>query len=101
MDDPAAVSDIHPSWHRVPADPPPRPGRRSRRDRPRRCRVEHREGGTTTVLARGLLTLPHPSELTPFVTQLRRAGATGEVVLIDEADDAAVARRLVAPECRS
>jgi hypothetical protein len=63
----------------------------------RTYRVEHRMGGGVAVLGAGLAVAAHHSALAPFVTRLRQGGADGrgEVVLVDEATGAEVARRFL------
>jgi hypothetical protein len=60
-----------------------------------RCRVEHRDRGTTTLLARGVQALPYRHELAPFVSRLRRNGASGVVVLVEEATGLELGRHAV------
>ena len=82
---------VHSGWRRGATSPTPT-ARAAATPGPRRCRVEHRPAGATTVLARGLLSLPTNGELVPFAARLRRDGEVGEVVLVDEASGAELAR---------
>ena len=60
---------------------------------PRWFRVEHRDGLGHHDLGRVANVFATHHALTPFLAHLLRAGATGEVVLIDEGSGAEVARR--------
>jgi hypothetical protein len=55
-------------------------------------RIEHRTGDGVTSLGRAADLFPHPTALAPFVSRLLMAGATGLVVLVDEATGGDVAR---------
>ena len=58
------------------------------------CRVEHRVGDETAVLARLVRCSHHFTEHDPYAAHLHLAGRTdGELVLVDEVTDAVVARR--------
>ena len=64
----------------------------------RRARVEHRGPWGTTVLGRLDGCAPHHATLAPFAGRLLLEGrAGGELVLVDEASGAVLARRRVAP----
>jgi hypothetical protein len=60
-------------------------------------RIEHRTGGTISVL--GFTTAHHAreSEISTHAQRLMAAGATGELVLVDEATGEDVARRRLSP----
>jgi hypothetical protein len=60
-------------------------------------RVEHHDGRGVQML--GVVTdgAPHPSTLDLYLGRLLRAGAEGQLVLIDEASGRVVARRQVRP----
>ena len=60
-------------------------------------RVEHRAAGTVRVLGELRDVPAHHATLAPFVSTILRAGGNGEVVLIEAATGAVVARRKVAP----
>jgi hypothetical protein len=62
----------------------------------RRFRVEYRRADEVLVLARVTRVFPHHSTLQPYLTRLVWDGASGEVVLVDEATGADVARRRLA-----
>jgi hypothetical protein len=83
------------TWHRRDARGSRPPGARAGRLRP--CRVEHRHAGAAAVLARGVLAFPHHAELAPFAGRLLAAGAAGQLVLVDEASGADLARRHLRP----
>jgi hypothetical protein len=63
----------------------------------RSYRVVHAAGGTTVEL--GCVDGPpaYFASLDPFIGTLLRQGADGDVLLVDEASDAVVMRRKVAP----
>jgi len=61
-------------------------------------RVEHRTTGTTTVVAHTSDVHASQEELSQHAAQLIAAGATGELVLVDESTQEDVARRYLRPE---
>jgi hypothetical protein len=67
-----------------------------RTNRPR-YRVEHREHGTIRPLGTIDHAFAHHTALDPFVSALVLAGEGGEVLLVDDATGAVVARRAVLP----
>jgi hypothetical protein len=60
-------------------------------------RVEHRAGDEVVVLGYLEGVAPHHTILVPFVSTLLHHGAGGQLVLIDTATGAVVARRRVRP----
>jgi hypothetical protein len=62
-------------------------------------RIEHRDGQTVTVLGRTSATRARQADLSEHAARLMATGASGELVLIDEAtgDDVARRRLLAAP----
>jgi hypothetical protein len=63
----------------------------------RTYRVEHRTGDETTVVARTSDVHARQAELSQHAARLIAAGATGELVLVDEATGEDVARRYLTP----
>jgi hypothetical protein len=63
-----------------------------------RYRVEHRSEGHTVVIARTSAGDASQAELSEHAARLVAAGATGEVVLVDEATGEDLARRFLRPE---
>ena len=59
-------------------------------------RVEFRQANQIRVLAEDLDAKPHRRALDPFVSRLKLEGKTGEVLLIERATGAVVARQKVA-----
>lgn len=62
---------------------------------PRSYRVEHCEGGAVRMLGTLAGVRPHHRALDPFLSGLRRAGAGGELRLVDARTGAVAARRWV------
>ena len=60
-------------------------------------RVEYRAEGTVRVLGELRDVPAHHATLTPFVSPLLRGGAEGQLLLVDVATNAVVARRTVQP----
>ena len=60
-------------------------------------RVEHRTEQGTTVVGRTSDVYARQEELSQHAARLMRAGATGELVLVDEATGEEVARRPLRP----
>jgi hypothetical protein len=63
-----------------------------------RYRVEHRSGGRVVVLTRTSAGDARQAELSQHAARLSAAGATGEVVLVDEETGGVVARRRLRPD---
>lgn len=61
-------------------------------------RVEHRTGAETTVIARTSDAHARQAELSQHAARLMAAGATGELVLVEETTGDEVARRSLRPE---
>jgi hypothetical protein len=61
-------------------------------------RVEHRTGGAAFVVARTSAADARQAELSQQAARLAAAGATGEVVLVDEATGRDLARRRLDPD---
>jgi hypothetical protein len=66
----------------------------------RRYRVEHRAGDGVRVLARVAGVFPHWTTLIPYASRLLMDGATGHVVLRDEANGEIVATYALASGVR-
>ena len=60
-------------------------------------RVEHRTADGTAVVARTSDVHARQEELSQHAARLMRAGATGDLVLVDEATGEEVARRTLLP----
>lgn len=56
-------------------------------------RIEHRVGNRVTVLGRVADVTRHVSTLDPWLSRLLLEGAAGELVLVEEATGAVIARR--------
>ena len=69
-----------------------------REDRGVTYRVEHRTGGATVVVARTSAADAREMDLAQHATRLTAAGATGELVLVEEATGRELARRRLGPE---
>ena len=65
---------------------------------PHHYRVEHRSGGRATVVGHTSSADARQSELSRHAARLAAEGATGELVLVDEATGEDVARRSLRPE---
>lgn len=61
-------------------------------------RVEHRVGNRVTVLGRVADVTRHVSTLDPWLSRLLLEGAAGELVLVEEATGAVIARRHLGDE---
>ncbi len=61
-------------------------------------RIEHRVGNRVTVLGRVADVTRHVSTLDPWLSRLLLEGAAGELVLIEEATGAVIARRSLGDE---
>jgi hypothetical protein len=84
---------VHDGWLRLGDGPAPRPNGLGHRP----FRVEHRDRGERRVLGRVEGVFPHHTALAPYVARLLLDGASGEVVLVDEATEAVAARRILRP----
>ena len=79
------------SWTTAMPDQPPR----------RLYLVEHHDHGAIRRLGTLADVAPHHTSLEPFLGELLRRGATGEVCLVDVTTETVVARRKVRPFARS
>lgn len=61
-------------------------------------RIEHRTGGTSRIIGWTSDAYARQEELSQHAARLMSAGATGEVVLVEEATGTEVARRMLHPE---
>ena len=103
LPDPAAATSLAAArrlaaWRHHRKRPPPTPTRAPAA--PRTYRVEHRTREGTAVLGQLSGAFPHHATLTPFVARLQAERAGGQLVLVDEATGAVVARRNLARRVR-